>query len=86
MVEIFGNFLLAIGTKLLPQMKTLFITIFDAYVDFLMSRLAKLLLALILAVYWSICSVGISQLRVGLTTEKLFHRDSLLLALVELLK
>jgi hypothetical protein len=50
--------------------------------DFLTSRMAKFLLAIILAIYWTFCSYGISRLEIGLTTEKLFHPGSLLLALV----
>ena len=55
---------------------------FDFYVNFLLSHTAKFILAPILLIYITISIWGIYNLGIGLTTEKLFHPNSLLLQLV----
>lgn len=57
---------------------------FDVWVDFSMSWTARILLAIILLIYWAISAYGIMQIKVGLTSEKLFLDDSPLLELVRL--
>lgn len=59
-------------------------TFVDLYVDFVMSRSARILLAVCLCVYWAFSAYGVGQIRVGLTSEKLFLDDSPLLELVRL--
>ncbi|KAF7633542.1 SSD domain-containing protein, partial [Meloidogyne graminicola] len=56
----------------------------DVYVDFVMSWTARILLLFTLIIYWGFSVYGVSQIRVGLTSEKLFLDDSPLLELVRL--
>jgi hypothetical protein len=54
----------------------------DIWVNFMMSWTARILLSLLLCCYWAISAYGIMQIKVGLTSEKLFLDDSPLLELV----
>ncbi|KAL3091675.1 hypothetical protein niasHS_005873 [Heterodera schachtii] len=56
----------------------------DRYVDFVMSWTARILLAISLIIYWAFSAYGVAQIKVGLTSEKLFLDDSPLLELVRL--
>ncbi|KAI6195873.1 Protein CBR-PTR-18 [Aphelenchoides besseyi] len=56
----------------------------DAWVDFSMSNFTRVGLAIILIIYWAISGYGVMQIKVGLSSEKLFLDDSPLLELVRL--
>uniref|UniRef100_A0AC35U7S7 SSD domain-containing protein n=1 Tax=Rhabditophanes sp. KR3021 TaxID=114890 RepID=A0AC35U7S7_9BILA len=56
----------------------------ENWVDFSMSIYAKVIILSILSIYWSISFYGLMQIKVGLTSEKLFLDDSPLLELVRL--
>ena len=56
----------------------------DYYVDFCMSMSSRILLGTVLLIYWAFSAYGILQIKVGLTSEKLFLDDSPLLELVRL--
>uniref|UniRef100_A0A914HUG6 SSD domain-containing protein n=1 Tax=Globodera rostochiensis TaxID=31243 RepID=A0A914HUG6_GLORO len=56
----------------------------DWYVDFVISWTARILLAATLIIYWAFSAYGVAQIKVGLTSEKLFLDDSPLLELVRL--
>uniref|UniRef100_A0A914EHS8 SSD domain-containing protein n=1 Tax=Acrobeloides nanus TaxID=290746 RepID=A0A914EHS8_9BILA len=56
----------------------------DYYVDFCMSMSSRVLLGAVLLIYWAFSTYGILQIKVGLTSEKLFLDDSPLLELVRL--
>lgn len=56
----------------------------DLWVDFSMSWTARILLMTVLGIYWSISLYGVLQIKVGLSSEKLFLDDSPLLELVKL--
>lgn len=49
-----------------------------------MSWTARILLTIVLLIYWSFSAYGVMQIKVGLTSEKLFLDDSPLLELVRL--
>lgn len=49
-----------------------------------MSWTARILLAIVLVMYWAFSAYGVMQIKVGLTSEKLFLDDSPLLELVRL--
>ncbi|CAJ0959646.1 unnamed protein product, partial [Mesorhabditis belari] len=57
--------------------------ILDVWVDFCMSTWSKFLVGASLIVYWAFMINGVLQIRVGLTSEKLFMDDSPLLTLVK---
>ncbi|KAH7723514.1 CBN-PTR-18 protein [Aphelenchoides avenae] len=56
----------------------------DLWVEFSVSVTARVGLVLFLVVYWAISAYGVSKIKVGLTSEKLFLDDSPLLELVYL--
>ncbi|CAD5210926.1 unnamed protein product [Bursaphelenchus okinawaensis] len=56
----------------------------DYWVDFSMSWSARIGLITVLITYWAISIYGVSQIEVGLSSEKLFLDDSPLLELVRL--
>ncbi|KAI6185049.1 Ptr-18 [Aphelenchoides bicaudatus] len=56
----------------------------DAWVDFALSKGARIGLVICLLVYWGISGYGVAQIKVGLSSEKLFLDDSPLLELVRL--
>uniref|UniRef100_A0A915DZY2 SSD domain-containing protein n=1 Tax=Ditylenchus dipsaci TaxID=166011 RepID=A0A915DZY2_9BILA len=56
----------------------------DIWVDFCMSITARIFLAVVLLCYWTFAAYGVAQIKVGLTSEKLFLDDSPLLELVRL--
>nr|CAD2205586.1 unnamed protein product [Meloidogyne enterolobii] len=68
-------------TKILIRWSSNLINI---YVNFVMSWTARILLLFVMVIYWSFSAYGVSQIRVGLTSEKLFLDDSPLLELVRL--
>ncbi|KAI6230262.1 SSD domain-containing protein [Aphelenchoides fujianensis] len=53
----------------------------DAWVDFSMSNWTRVGLVFVLLAYWAVSGYGVSQIRVGLSSEKLFLDDSPLLEL-----
>ncbi|KAK0396036.1 hypothetical protein QR680_001538 [Steinernema hermaphroditum] len=56
----------------------------DVWVDFIMSWSARILLAVIMVAYWAVSVYGVTQIKVGLSSEKLFLDDSPLLDLVRM--
>lgn len=54
------------------------------FIDFLISWPARLLLILILFLYWSFAANGFLHLHIGMSSEKLYLSDSPLLPLVYL--
>ncbi|TMS35729.1 hypothetical protein L596_003063 [Steinernema carpocapsae] len=56
----------------------------DLWVDFCMSWSARILIGVIMVIYWAISFYGVTQIKVGLSSEKLFLDDSPLLDLVRM--
>uniref|UniRef100_A0A1I8AFV1 SSD domain-containing protein n=1 Tax=Steinernema glaseri TaxID=37863 RepID=A0A1I8AFV1_9BILA len=56
----------------------------DFWVDFSMSWSARILLGIIMVTYWTVSIYGVTQIKVGLSSEKLFLDDSPLLDLVRM--
>ncbi|KJH46538.1 patched family protein [Dictyocaulus viviparus] len=59
-------------------------TILDAWVDFSLSIWSKFIIGGIMLIYWTVMIHGVMQIKVGLSSEKLFLEDSPLLELVRI--
>ncbi|KAI1729686.1 patched family domain-containing protein [Ditylenchus destructor] len=78
--NVWNEYFTKVGAKIAHSLSKLV----DVWVDFCMSTFARVLLGFTLLAYWTFSTYGLLQIKVGLTSEKLFLDDSPLLELVRL--